>query len=248
METETSAETPTQSVAPAAQPAHDLPGAFKLFKPSVRAVSNNLPAYLWLSGVPLVIVLAAQIVQFFSGSTGKFSAPYLLLAAVGGILSLVVAPALILLQLRSVRKQPAAAAELFQEGLKHLWRLVGLGIVISLGLLVSFLALIVPFFFVLPRVVLAPYFLIDQNFGVFDALRASNEAYKRRHGIYGILGVSFLFGIVTAVPIVGTIGGSILNFLYQPAFGMRYEQLKLLDGNKPPQTPVEAELAAKQQA
>ncbi len=88
--------------------------------------------------------------------------------------------------------------------------------------------------------------MIDRNIGIFAALRASNEAYKKYRGTWGPIGVSFLLMLPAILPIVGYVAGLVLEFLYQSAYAMRYEQIKFLDEGKRPQTLIEAELAAEQ--
>jgi hypothetical protein len=218
--------------------------AFSLFNPCARAVMDNLMAFLWLGGL---VIVAAGIASYMhpavAGRSLFYGGAWPALYLVGLLIAALVAPGQLMLQLKSVRKQPIATADAFTEGLRYFWRLVGLGIVLTFVLGISLLLLIVPFFLVLPRLVLAPYFLIDRNMGIFDAVRASNDAYKRHRGIWGVLGVSLLLSLPTILPFVGVIVTSVLRFLYQPVFAMRYEQFKLLDEGKPPQTPVEAETA-----
>jgi hypothetical protein len=223
-----------------------LPGAFELFKPCARAVNDHMVAYLWLAGVPLALFLIGELFGARGFYTGGHVAPVASIDFLGLLVGILVAPSLVMLQLTSVRGEPAEAGDIFQQGLGYVWRLLGLGVVLGVGLLVAFVLLVVPFFILLPRVVLAPYFLVDKDLGVFEALRASNEAYKRWRGTYGVIGVSVLLSLPAIIPIVGTVVSVVLRFLYQPAFAMRYEQLQLLAAGKSPETPVEAALANEQ--
>jgi hypothetical protein len=151
------------------------------------------------------------------------------------------APGTVLLQLAGVRKKVMTWQEAFKQGLQHFWRLFGLMIMLVIILSVALLLLIVPFFILLPRLFLAPYFLVDQKMGPFQALKASNAAYKAHKGTWGVIGVLFLLNLVSAVPLIGYLLANVLNFLYSPAAAIRYEQLKLLDEDKAPRTPIEVD-------
>ena len=72
-------------------------------------------------------------------------------------------------------------------------------------LVASFIALIVPFFFIAPRLVNVGYFILDKNMGVMDALKASwNTTDKNVGKVYGIVGAyiaySLLFITIIGIP------------------------------------------------
>ncbi len=224
-----------------------LPGAFELFKPSTRVIMDNLAAFLLLLGIPLVLSLVGEFVHAMQSNVNgglSFNGSFLTLGLIGIIADLLVAPGVILLQVNGVRRKTLSAGDAVTRGLHFFWRLLGLGIVMSFALLFALLLFIVPFFILLPRVIMAPYFLIDQDMGVFDSLRASNAAYKRYHRIWGILGVAVLLYLPSIIPVIGSIASTCLSFLYQPALAFRYEQFKRMDEDKDPKTPAESDLAA----
>lgn len=83
--------------------------------------------------------------------------------------------------------------------------------------LVLYAALIVYLFWALYRYVLVPYFVMDQGFGAFEAIRASREAMRGNKRKYFVLEISF-FGwgllvvlIELAVILLGTAIGAILS-------------------------------------
>lgn len=240
-------ETKTPSKNASQKMPHELPGAFQLFKPSERIVLANLPTYLALAGVPslLSIISGFSRHNYYSVNASATLTPHGILALVnliGWLISIAFAPGLICLQLATINKKTLGFNEAFQQGLTYLWRFILLGIVMIVLLIVSLILFIVPFFFVLPRVILAPYYLIDRDLSVTEALNASNEAYKERGKLWGIIGVTILLNVPSLIPVIGSVISAVLTFLYGPAFAMRYEQYKLLEAGKLPQTPAEADV------
>lgn len=231
----------------------ELPSAFRLFNASWLALNKNLAAYLLFLGMPLAMITVERIIIATRAvAPGAFAGHQHLVVdrGIGGlllfniVLNLLLAPGLVLLQLKAVRRQAVDIGAIFSSGLRYFWRYLLLGLLVGLILLGSLLLLIVPFFIVLPRVVLAPYFLIDRNLDVIDALRASNEAYKQYHGVWGVLGVTALIGLASIVPVIGFLLTTVIEFAYTPAFAIRYEQIRLLSEDKPPRTPIEIEAAS----
>jgi hypothetical protein len=96
-------------------------------------------------------------------------------------------------------------------------------ILMTLLLGVAFVLLVVPFFFVLPRLLLAPYFLIDQKLGPIVALQRSWEATKGHAGkIWGIIGASLAMALL-AVTIIGIPFAIYFLFMYGAASALAYE-------------------------
>lgn len=223
-----------------------LPDAFELFEPSCRVILNNFKDFAMLLGVPFILAILSGLFQMSNqpaaNHTYTISGAALALSALTVLITLLIAPGLIVLQLACVRMQKTTAGEAFQKGLRYFWKLIGLGIVLAIALVVALILFIVPFFLLLPRVVLSTYFLIDRDMGIFDAIRASNEAYKKHHGIWGIIGVNVLIYIPSIIPFIGRIVSTSLSYLYEPALALRYEQIRLFDDGKKPRTPFEAKL------
>lgn len=239
---------PALTPAPAVQDT-TLPGAFELFKPSIEIIKRNLTAFLVLLGIPTLLLLIGNGPDMMSGPsleaqpTNESSSIFGLIGFVGLIACLLATPGIILLELTGARKERIELGEAFSKGLRYFWRLLGLAICLTVIFAVSLLLLIVPFFFALRRYFLSPYYLVDRDLGVFEALKVSAKESQGKWGpIYGIVGVIFLLSLLSIVPFVGWIASTVLSFLYACATALRYLHLKAQQEGKPPITPIETEL------
>jgi hypothetical protein len=96
-------------------------------------------------------------------------------------------------------------------------------IVLTVISVVSFLLLIIPFFFVFPRIVLAPYYLVDQKLGIIESLQTSWRTSKDNFNkVWGIVGVNILF-VLLMFTIVGIPFAIYFLLMYQGAFPLLYK-------------------------
>lgn len=196
------------------------PGSFGAFKYSREAIRFNLKAAVLL----LVLVGVVSFVpSFVTGGKDSSSSISLLVSLVFQLLTLFISIAMLRVYLASVRRQKIDAQEALTSVEPMLvLKYIGYSIVSSVVLVLSFLLFIVPFFFVLPRLMLAPYFLIDKNMGPIEALQASWTSSKGHSGkIWGVIGAS----IVMALPIVTIIGIPVSIYLlvmYSAVYALLY--------------------------
>lgn len=217
--------------------------AFDLFKPSFAALKRNVPAYTLLFIIPLVISSLGNM--FGTEQNADIDDTQMALGALGTILMIVTTPGFLLAQLKSTRNETAEPGDMFKKGLPKLLKMIGLGIVLTVVFAVSFLLLIVPFFFMLRRYILAPYYMMDQNLGVFASMKASAEDSKKYSGaIWGIIGVVFLFVLANLLPVIGWLIYAALIVSYATATAIRYEQIKAANKGSNLQTPIEKVAAA----
>ena len=191
------------------------PGAFGLFKHSKKAVKQNLSTLV----VIWIISLAVSIVL-----------DMILKKNLGGVVSYVAdslfAAAFALTYLAGIRGQAVSTGEALNKAMAFWLKMIGLNILVVLSVIGSLLLLIIPFFFVLPRVVLANYFLVDQNMGVIDAYKASWAATKGHAGnVWGIIGVTILMALA-AVTIIGIPFAIYWLIMYSASFAILYEFLR----------------------
>lgn len=189
------------------------PGAFGAYKYSKAAVMTNI----WvLIGLWLTVAVISSVAQQISSSVGGI---------ISALVEVVGTTAGILVLLAGVRGQKLAYGDSISKALPYFFKMIGLWIVIFVVLLVSFLLLVIPFFFVLPRVSLAHYFLIDKNMGVMDAFKASWDTTKGSAGkVWGIIGATFLMALLM-ITIIGIPFSIYFLIMYSGAYVVLYEFL-----------------------
>lgn len=189
------------------------PGAFGLFKHSKKAVKQNLGTLvvIWIISILASIVLDTMLKR--PGSAASYVVDSLFAAAFA------------LTYLAGIRGQAVSTGEALNKALPFWLKMIGLNILVVLSIVGSLLLLIIPFFFVLPRLVLANYFLVDQNMGVIDAYKASWATTKGHVGnVWGIIGVTILMALA-AVTIIGIPFAIYWLIMYSASFAILYEFL-----------------------
>lgn len=206
-----------------------FPGAFELFKPSWEAVKRNLITFIELILVPVLVAFIISLPSWRHANMASnvINGPLFLRDGIAGLISLLFAPALAYTQLQSVRGKTVDFMQALKASVKFFWRFIGLIIVMGIVIFVGFILFIVPGLFMLRRYILAPYYLIDGDMKVFEAMRASAADSKTySSAIWGLIGVEILCAVVGVVPLIGWIVGAILSIAYYCAPAVRYTQVK----------------------
>lgn len=209
------------AAAPAAAASSDIPsvpaswpGAFGLFKHSKKAVKQNLGTLvtLWVLSLLVSIILDTALKR--PGSAASYVVDSLATAAFA------------LTYLAGIRGETMTTGQALNKALPFWLKMIGLNILVVLSVIGSILLLVIPFFFVLPRLVLANYFLVDQNMGVIDAYKASWAATKGHAGnVWGIIGATILMALA-AVTIIGIPFAVYWLVMYSASFAILYEFLR----------------------
>ena len=212
-----------------------LPSAFSLFKPSWEALKFNLSTFVLIGLIGVVFYGLVALLFGAAGltsksTTGGFASSLLPVIAVTGVIGLLLAgvfgPAMVYLQLKSVGKTKVAVGEALKVGLRLFLRFLGLSIVMGLVIGIGFLLLIVPGLFMLRRYILAPYFLVDKNLGIMEAMKQSAETSKKySSALWGLIGVTILISLPGIVPVIGGIISAILGIAYYCAPAVRYHEV-----------------------
>jgi hypothetical protein len=208
--------TPAQA-SPAAVPLETVPaswpGAFGIYKYSRDAVKVNLVTIVVLY---IVSVVLQAIIKKALGNPGS------IIAALVGVLFAI---SILLAQIAGVRRQKMEIGDSLSKSLPLFLKYLGLYIIVALSLVVSLLLLVIPFFFVLPRLVLASYYLVDRNQGIMEAYKSSWDASKGHSlKVWGIIGVGILMALLM-VTIIGIPVAIYLLIMYSAAFAVLYEYI-----------------------
>ncbi len=202
-------EPQTPVTTPQANAIADWPGAFGAFKPSKDLVMFNLMP------VAVLAVLSIVIGLFTPDNSGG--------SLLGLIISSILSVALLTVLLGAAQSKKVSLAQAISKAFSMLTiKYIALSIVVFAALFLSLLALVIPFFFVLPRLLLAPYFLVETNCGVFEAIEKSWALTKGNAGkAWGVIGVSVLFALLIIVLV-----GIYLTIMYLGALVLLYNYLK----------------------
>ena len=205
---------------PSAVPA-EWPGAFGLFKYSKAAVSFNVWTIVFLC------IFIAAVGLFFSAmfDNGPSDRP-IFSNAISNLITSIISIALAGAVLASVDRKKISISESFSqlEPMVYVNAIVN-NILVSIIAALSLFALIVPFFFIIPRLILCQYFIIEKKLDPIEAIRASWDATKGQLGkVYGIFGVSLLF-CQLIITIIGIPVAVYLLVAYSAAFALLYKYL-----------------------
>lgn len=222
---------PTAEPVSAANVPSDWPGAFGAYKFSKASVKVVL-------GTLVVLYLLSFAVSFVLGMVFPEDISF-----VADILSFIISGlfsvAMVLVFLSGVRGQKAEVGESLSKSVA-LW-LPMLGLTLLAGLIVglSLLLLIIPFFFVFPRLILSTYFLVDQKLGIVESIKASWAATKGNVGkVYGIIGANIAFSLLF-ITIIGIPFAIYFLVMYSAAIAVLYEYIR--SRKSAPVSPINAQ-------
>lgn len=187
------------------------PGAFGAYKFSKQAVKINLVTVvvLWI-----FTIIVEEILKW------KLKVPgYIISDVIGSLIT----AGLALTYIAGVRKQQVSIGQALRSALPLWLKVIGLQILVIISIAASVILLIIPFFFVLPRLTLATYFLVDKKLGIIEAYKASwavTKGYSVK--VWGIIGVNLLM-VVLALTIIGIPFSIYFLVMYSAAFAVLYE-------------------------
>lgn len=226
-----------------------LAKAWELFGKSIELVRANLSVFGTLFIVPLAFSLLGELSSREADVRGdwgfKASAPgisWITWVGIGGAIFLLVTLVGLFINmmtqaaaLKAAHSQRPTLGQAWVEAKANFWRLLGVYVVAGLSVVIGLILLIVPGIIMLRRYYLAPYAVLDQKFGVWQALERSAAMSKPHSGsVYRIIGLSILLAIVGGIvsgfglPVLGAIVSTMLGLLYVAVPALRYQELKAL--------------------
>jgi len=205
------------------------PGGFGIYKYSKQAVKVNLWTLVFVSLLGFVADLILLIL--LKRQLGNL---------VGFVVGSLITAATSIVFLAGVRGQALTVEQALKQALPLWLKMFLLNILVFFAVLASFLALIVPFFFVFPRLLLANYFLVDKKMDPVDAFKASWHATKGQGSkVWGIIGTNFAICLLF-ITIIGIPFAAYFLIMYSAAFPVLYVFLNKHHPAQPAATPVAA--------
>lgn len=222
-------------------------GSFELFNPSIEAVRLNLWAFFWLAFVPALLFVGSSYSgpdnaqqptatsDITTAEAVAFGGTAFVLVVVGLLLALIIAPALIHLEIQSARGKKVGVSDALKVGMQYLLRYLGLMILYGLLTVGGLILLIIPGLIMIRRYFLAPYYLIDQDLSIREAMKRSADDSKPYSGsVWGIIGVNILLSVPSFIPVVGAFVSMVLTTFYSVAPALRYDELRSFSGDDKP--------------
>lgn len=193
--------------------------SFNLLKPSAKALYLNIGTFLGLFAITLVFNIFSNFSE--SGSSTKTFFDIL-----GFIASVIIAPAFVIAQLQSAKGKQVEIADVIKKGLPLIIRVFLLQLVTLFIVIGGLILLIVPGVFAAQRLLLAQYFLVDQDLSVDDAIKQSFEKTSKFSGpVWGIVGVNLIYLLlIFTIFLIPVSIGLIIAYMIAPA--IRYFEIQ----------------------
>jgi len=208
---QTAKNTETVSPIPA-----EWPGAFGLYKHSKVIMMVNVGVFVALNLLAIVFTAMLNLLspKMHMGDLASF------------LLGPIVSVGSILLFFAGIKKKQLSFNETVNQALPFWIRMLGLTVLVAVVSLLSILALIIPAFFVIPRLVLAKYFMVDQDMGIMEAYKASWRATEGHIGkVWGIFGAYFVYTLLF-ITIIGIPFAIYFLVMYSASYAVLYEMVK----------------------
>jgi len=220
---ETPAPQPVTPLQPEQQPETEAiprtwPGIFGVYKYSKAAIRFNLGTNVWL--VVITAVLGGATEAGLQEGHNAFA------GIIAYLLSILFGAAFTISQIASVRRTKLSLGEALKHALPLWAKYFLLTLLVHITYIISFVLLVVPFFFVLPRLMLANYFLVDKRMGILEAYKASwhatkGHALKPWNVIAGMVLITLL-----SLTIIGIPFSIYFYVMYSAALAVLYEMLQ----------------------
>ena len=199
------------------------PGAFGLLKYSTAAVLHNIKPYLGILGLSILAAIAGNIADGKDGQATSLQG--VVVTILVNLFSILLSAAITLVIIAGVKRQKISIDGSLRQGLSFFVSYFALSLLKGLISVVSFVLLVVPAFFIIPRLALAEYYLLDGKLDVIEALKASWEATRGNVGkVWGIFGASVVFALIF-LTIIGIPVAIYLSIMYSDAYALLYFSL-----------------------
>jgi len=193
------------------------PGAFGIYKYSKQAIKLNINSFIILFVLNIGVVGVTNsfgLIPDYGSSVADL---------ISVILNVFLSIATVIVLLDSIRGEKSDWLVALKKSTQYFINYFVTSILVSLILIGSLLALVIPFFFIAPRMVNVFYHLIDKDMEIIDSIKASWESTSNNVGkIYGIFGVNILI-VLLAVTIIGLPFAIWFGIMYYAASAIYYE-------------------------
>lgn len=213
----------------------------ELFSESAQAVKRNLRLFIIFNILTILGVAwgigsalrdkaagndwATVLWHSFTGEADYRINPTLnsLLTLAGLVLYIMVT----ILAVKAARQKIVSFEEVWEEFKLKWWKVILTVVAIAIPIIAGLIVLIIPGLYLVGRLGLAPYIVIDQEIGPLDAVNKSWQMTKNK--AWPVF-VAILFGVLlqvpSIVPVVGPVISLILAIAYSVGVPIRYFEMK----------------------
>lgn len=192
---------------------------FGLYSYSKNLVMRNIGILILV----IIINLLASIGSSFGGDGGSI----FVITSISGIVSVITSIMIIEVYVASFNDGSIKFTQAMSKGVQKFLKMFLYGWLSTLILAVSLLLLIVPFFFVMPRIIFGGYLVVEKNLWPIEALKQS-WAMSKGHvsKIYRIIAAGFVMALLV-LTIIGIPFSVYFMFMFQAAMFVLYKMIDI---------------------
>lgn len=184
------------------------PGAFGAYKYSKMVILKNVWQILGLYAVAYAVFIALRLLHNKDDAAGNA------LQLVGELISIAFVTAGMLTMLKGLHGKTITFMDAIKASLPFYLNMVVMYVLLAIIGVISIILLVIPYFIIVPRLVLAPYFMLDQKLDPIEALKASWHATQGNVGkVWGIIGATIAMCLL-AITIIGIPFAVYFLFMY----------------------------------
>lgn len=197
----------------------DWPGAFGIYQISKAAMMKNFNTFIRLA---IIFGLFYAFDVVVTGTAKHHAVAHLIETVIFEFIAAFLSAVIILATIRSVRGEEISVGDSFSAVSDRALNIITTSIFTGVLILASIVLFIIPAFFVIPRIYLSLYFVVDKNMSPIDAIKASWDATEGHVSkVYGILGVNILI-ILPIITLIGVLATVYFGFMYYAASAVLY--------------------------
>jgi len=205
-----------------------LTPSWQLVPKSLSLIRQHIEQVIIISLLPTLLAgLGSLLIQ----SHGFVGAPIIL---IGLLWSLGSIGASNYLQLTSTQGKLVSTLDCYQKSMRYFWRLLLFSLLFGFMVVIGLILLIVPGLIIIRRYIFTPFYLIDQDLSIGEAMRLSaHQSGQVRGYVWGTIGVlaaltigSGLVGLIFGfIPGGSTIITALLSVTYFFIAALRYVEI-----------------------
>ncbi|MDQ5885859.1 MAG: hypothetical protein QG628_256 [Patescibacteria group bacterium] len=191
------------------------PGAFGAYKYSKKAVRTN-------ANTIVILIILSIVWAIINSIEIQNKGVSLLKDIVDALVNVIFTAAFITILLAGVNNVKLSVSQVMSKIKQYLLNIFIVSVLVSFATIASIILFVIPFFFVFPRLVFAPYLVIDKGLSATEAFSASWKMSKGHVGkVYGIVGANIAMGLL-AITIIGIPFAIYFVIMYSAATAILY--------------------------